>query len=124
MLAAPIGVIIAAVTPYRWAIAGCGFLAATAVLAVLAVVQVLDAASGVYVPPVAGPDTPVGPAYQNVVVQFLRGVIYGVLAGVAFFSGIACFFWGALLDSRQQTAQLLALLRPRGSADASRQGQD
>jgi hypothetical protein len=37
----------------------------------------------------------------------MLGVVLAVLAGVAFFSGMACFFWGAMLDSRQRMAEIL-----------------
>jgi len=37
----------------------------------------------------------------------MLGVVLAVLAGVAFFSAMACFFWGAMLDSRQLMAQIL-----------------
>lgn len=43
--------------------------------------------------------------------ELMRGFICAVLAGAAFFTGLACFFWGALLDSRQQMARVLDLLR-------------
>jgi hypothetical protein len=33
-----------------------------------------------------------------------------IFAGVAFFSGMACFFWGAMLDSRQRMAEILEAL--------------
>jgi hypothetical protein len=42
--------------------------------------------------------------------ELLLGVVLAVLAGVAFFSGIACFFWGAMLDSRQRMARILQSL--------------
>lgn len=43
--------------------------------------------------------------------ELMGGFITAVLAGVAFFTGLASFFWAALLDSRQQLASILELLR-------------
>jgi hypothetical protein len=40
----------------------------------------------------------------------MLGVVLAVLVGVAFFSGMACFFWGAMLDSRQRMAEILQSL--------------
>lgn len=94
-------------TPYRWNIAGWAFLAATVVLAVVSAVLAVDAIGGVGLTVTAGTVgySPVSP------VEFLSGVICGVLAGATFFSGLACFFWGALLTSRRQLAQILESLR-------------
>lgn len=40
----------------------------------------------------------------------LRSVVFGVLAGVAFFTGLACFFWSAVVEARQQRAEIIRLL--------------
>lgn len=40
----------------------------------------------------------------------LRSVVFGVLAGVAFFSGLACFCWSAVVEARQQRAEIISLL--------------
>lgn len=48
----------------------------------------------------------------------LRAVIFGVLAGVAFFTGLACFFWSAVVEAREQRAAILERLAgPRQPAD-------
>lgn len=105
---------IAAMTPFRWTIAGWVFLAVTVVLAVLAAVQALDAVGGGdSVQPYVTGSGVAGSADHDAAVEFLRGVICGVLAGAAFLAGIACFFWSALLDSRQQMARLLESLLAR-----------
>ena len=96
-------------TPHRWLIAGWVCIAATAVLAAAAAFLALDAFSPptfqpLTVPRVIAPG-PGAPA------ELMGGLISAVLAGVAFFTGLACFFWGALLDSRQQLASILELLR-------------
>jgi hypothetical protein len=95
-------------TPRHWFIAGWLFVVATAGLAAAGGVLVLNAVdSGFQVCPassqiVLGPSqTPFG---------LMLGVVLAVLAGVAFFSGMACFFWGAMLDSRQRMAEILRAL--------------
>lgn len=40
----------------------------------------------------------------------LRSVLFGVLAGVAFFSGLTCFFWSATVEARQQRAEIIRIL--------------
>jgi hypothetical protein len=95
-------------TPRHWLVAGWLFIVATAGLAVAGAVLVLNAVSGgIQVYPdsaqiVFSPSrTPFG---------LVLGLVLAVLAGVAFFSGIACFFWGALSDSRQRMAEILQSL--------------
>lgn len=43
----------------------------------------------------------------------LRSVVFGVVAGVAFFTGLACFFWSAVVEARQQRAEIIRLLERR-----------
>jgi hypothetical protein len=95
-------------TPRHWFVAGWLFIAATAGLAVAGAVLVLTAVSGGF---------RVYPASLQVIFSsswnpsgFLLGLVLAVLAGVAFFSGMACFFWGAMLDSRQRMAEILQSL--------------
>jgi hypothetical protein len=40
----------------------------------------------------------------------LNAVVFGVLAGVAFFSGLTCFFWSAAVEARQQRAEIVRIL--------------
>lgn len=95
-------------TPHRWTIGGWVCVAAAVGLAVAAGIQVLDAVSVRTFQPFstsqvfAGLDAPA---------EMMRGFICAVLSGVAFFTGLACFFWGALLDSRQRLARIVELLR-------------
>lgn len=95
-------------TPRRWFVAGWLFLIAAAGLAVSGATLALAATDGLYVQPdtVPGNVLPVGPDTAELMI----GVILAVLAGVAFFSGLACFFWGATLDSRQRMEQILQSL--------------
>ena len=84
-------------------------IAVAVVLAVVAAIQALDAASNIHAfQPLTNPQ-----AILDAPVQMMRALISAVLAGVAFFAGLACFFWGALLDSRQQMAGILEQLRER-----------
>jgi hypothetical protein len=95
-------------TPRHWFVAGWVFIAATAGLAVAGAVLVLNAVSG---------GVQFYPAPSQVIFSprwtpfgLMLGVVLAVLAGVAFFSGMACFFWGAMLDSRQRMAEILQSL--------------
>jgi CheY-like chemotaxis protein len=88
-------------TPRSWITAGWVSIAAAAGLAVGAIAQTLGAVNSTCVQPlVTG-----GLAHvtcPGAGAQFVRGLICAVLAGVAFFSGLACFFWAAHLRSTQQ----------------------
>jgi hypothetical protein len=87
--------------PRSWITAGWVSIAITAGLALAAIVQVLGAASPACIQPVAA-NGAVHFTCQGAVAEFVRGLICAVLAGVAFFSGLACFFWAAHLRSIQQ----------------------
>ena len=87
-------------------------MAAAAGLAVAGAVLVLNAVSGGF---------PVYPDSPQVIVSssqdpfgLMLGLVLAVLAGVAFFSGMACFFWGAMLDSRRRLAEILQSLHQSG----------
>jgi hypothetical protein len=45
-------------------------------------------------------------------VDFLRGLVLAVLAGVAFFSGLACFFWSASRRRQELLEEILQRLPP------------
>lgn len=93
-------------TPQRWIIAGWVLMAAVPVFGGVSLVQALDSVHhDMRILPVNPP-----PAVDAG--QLLGAVILAVIAGVAFFSGLACFFWSAMLESRQQTARILEALRP------------
>jgi hypothetical protein len=88
-------------TPRWWITAGWVSIAAAAGLAVAAIAQALEAVNPTCVqPPVTGGLAPV--TCPGAAAEFARGLICAVLAGVAFFSGLACFFWAAHLRSMQQ----------------------
>ena len=94
--------------PRHWFAAGWLFIVATAGLAIAGAVLVLNSVNrGFQVYPqssqivVSPSQTPFG---------LMLGVVLAVLAGVAFFSGMACFFWGAMLDSRHRMAEILQAL--------------
>jgi glycerol uptake facilitator-like aquaporin len=84
-----------------WIPAGWVFMAAAAGLAVAAIAQALGAVSSACLQPVVtgGLGHIACPGAEA---EFVRGLICAVLAGVAFFSGLACFFWAAHLRSIQQ----------------------
>jgi hypothetical protein len=88
-------------TPRWWITAGWVSIAATAALAAAAAAQALEAVSPTCAQPTV--TTGLSPAIcQGAGAEFVRGLICAVLAGVAFFSGLACFFWAAHLRSMQQ----------------------
>jgi hypothetical protein len=94
--------------PRRWFVAGWVFIIATAGLAVAGAVLVLNALSGHNQFYAASSQIIFSPSQGTF--RLMLGVVLAVLAGVAFFSGLACFFWGAMLDSRQQMAEILQSL--------------
>jgi len=94
--------------PRHWFVAGWLSIAATAGLAVAGAVLVLDAVSSGFQVYPASSQIVVGPSQTPF--GLMLGVVLAVLAGVAFFSGLACFFWGAMLDSRQRMAEILQSL--------------
>jgi hypothetical protein len=99
-------------TPRHWFVAGWLFIAATAGLAVAGAVLVLNAVSRSFQVYPASSQIIVGPSQTPF--GLMLGVVLAVLAGVAFFSGMACFFWGAMLDSRQRMAEILQSLHQAG----------
>jgi hypothetical protein len=70
------------------------FVAAAAGLAIAAIVQVLDAVNSPYGQRLVTYGLAPVP-WQAAVAEFVRGIICAVFAAVAFFSGLACFFWAA-----------------------------
>ena len=92
-------------TPRSWITAGWVSIAAAAGLAVAAIIQALAAVN----PTCAQPFVTNGLVHftcPGAAAGFVRGLICAVLAGAAFFSGLACFFWAAHLRSMQQTMQI------------------
>jgi hypothetical protein len=92
-------------TARSWIIAGWACIAATAGLAIAAIVQALDAVNPTCVQPLVTHGL-VPFTCQGAGAEFVRGLICAVLAGVAFFSGLACFLWAAHLRSVQQMTQI------------------
>ncbi len=102
-------------TPQSWKIAGLIAVAVAVILAIVAIVQAFFA---------VGRPVPVeSPALDRVRVvgwigaaALMRALVLAVLAGVAFFTGLACFFWSAMVEGRLQRAEIierLAALRER-----------
>jgi hypothetical protein len=88
-------------TSRSWITAGWMSIVAAAGLAIAAIVQALEAVNRSCVQPLA--TTGLFPVTcQGAGAEFVRGLICAVLAGVAFFSGLACFFWAAHVRSLQQ----------------------
>jgi glycerol uptake facilitator-like aquaporin len=92
-------------TARSWIIAGWVSIAATAGLAIAAIVQALGAVTPAFVQPLVTHGL-VRFTCKGAVVEFVRGLICAVLAGVAFFSGLACFLWAAHLRSVQQVMRV------------------
>lgn len=83
-----------------WIAAGWLSIAVAASLAVVAVVQALNAVNRTCVQPLVTNGL-IHSACPGAGAEFVRGLICAVLAGVAFFGGLACFFWAAHLRSVQ-----------------------
>ena len=88
-------------TPQRWQGAGILFLAVAAVGVVLALMTVLTATPTT---------TPTVTGLFDAAAAVLRAVVLGAFAGVAFFLGLASFVWSALVEARQQRAEIIAEL--------------
>ncbi|GAB3960430.1 hypothetical protein GCM10029978_009680 [Actinoallomurus acanthiterrae] len=96
-------------TSKHWVIAGWALMAGAALLAGVAVVQVFAAIDND--PIVAVPlRRDFSPPQVIQVTAFLRGVVAAVLAGVAFFSGLACFSWSATRRRNDLLEQILRRL--------------
>jgi hypothetical protein len=76
-------------------------IAAAAGLAIAAIIQALEAVNRSCGQPLVTSGL-AGVTCQGAGAEFVRGLICAVLAGVAFFSGLACFFWAAHVRSMQQ----------------------
>lgn len=88
-------------TPRQWTVTGWVLLGAAALLAVVsAVVAFVAVRPGASLP-------------TNATTVFVLAIVVGVLAGVAFFSGLACFFWSAAQQRRDQLAEILDRLEAR-----------
>jgi hypothetical protein len=92
-------------TARSWIIAGWVSIAVTAGLAIAAIVQALGAVAPGCVQPLATHGIVLFTC-QGAAAEFVRGLICAVLAGVAFFSGLACFLWAAHLRSVQQVTRI------------------
>lgn len=95
-------------TPQRWKGAGIVLLGVAALLVIAAVVSVLYV--GVSPVPLRFEYVPISTGLFGAGTGLLRGVVLGAFAGVAFFLGLACFFWSALAEARQQRADILTEL--------------
>ena len=90
-------------TTYRWMIAGWVFLGVAALLAVVSIVEAFDALQ-----PVTAQSFGTGPGTAPDAARvLLRAVVLGVLAGTAFFTGLACFFWDAARQRRRRLDLIL-----------------
>ena len=101
-------------TPRRWTVTGWALLVATVLLAVVSVSEAFDAIKPAAVPP---PLPPAAKPTTIAVHTLLWAIVLGVLAGVAFFTGLACFFWSAAQQRRRRLDEILRRLNSRtGSA--------
>jgi hypothetical protein len=90
----------------RWQAAGwlCVGLAV-----VFAVVSLVLAFQGTAPAPVAVDRIAIVPSLATPT-GLLRSIVFGVLAGVAFFTALTCFFWSAVVEARQQRTRIIELL--------------
>lgn len=100
--------------PQRWRAAGWICAAISAVLAVIALIEVFrgDHGASPVTLPIIGNTTRFSPdvVAASELIGFLHAVVFGVLAGVAFFVALACFYWSTTVESRQQRAEIIELL--------------
>jgi hypothetical protein len=88
-----------------WITVGWVCIAVTAGLAIAAIVQALNAVDSTCVQPLVTTGL-LRSACPGAGAEFVRGLICAVLAGVAFFSGLACFFWAAHQRSLERITRL------------------
>lgn len=99
-------------TTQRWKAAGGLCILLAVVFAAVAIVLVFRGGSGFA--PTSGVAIGLVPSVLGTLpVNLLRSIVFGVLAGVAFFSGLACFFWSATVAAREQRAEIIRLLENR-----------
>jgi hypothetical protein len=82
-------------TPRSWIAAGWVFVVAAAGLAIAAIVEALDAVNSPYLSQRFAAYGLAPVPWRAAAAVFVRVIICAVFAGVAFFSGLACFFWAA-----------------------------
>lgn len=102
-------------TIHRWMTAGWVFLAATALFALASVWEAFDSLQTVTMRSL-GPGTDITTISTPVL---LRAIVLGVLAGTAFFTGLACFFWGAARHRGRLLEQMLDRLEANAGRDRS-----
>ncbi|MFC4909199.1 hypothetical protein [Actinomadura gamaensis] len=96
-------------TVSAWIRVGWGFMAVTGLLAVIAAAMVFASITDDAL--VVQPLLPQRSTPQVIHLgRFLAGVTAAVLAGAAFFAGLACFFWGATCRRRELLEELLRRL--------------
>ncbi|HVV25288.1 MAG TPA: hypothetical protein VHF06_38010 [Pseudonocardiaceae bacterium] len=96
-------------TTQRWKAAGWLCILLAVVFAAVAIVLVFRGGSGFV--PSGGVAIDIVPSVLGTLpVNLLRSIVFGVLAGVAFFTGLACFFWSAAVVAREQRAEIIRLL--------------
>jgi hypothetical protein len=101
--------------PQRWKVAGWICIAISAVFVIAALFQVFrgDHEAIPVTLPVIGDGARFSPSamVEPELLGFVRAVVFGALAGVAFFVGLACFFWSAVVEARHQRAEIVTLLQ-------------
>jgi hypothetical protein len=92
-------------TTRSWILAGWVCITAAAGLAMTAIIEALDAVGHQCVHPLVTRGL-VPFVCPGAAAEFVHGLICAVLAGAAFFSGLACFLWAAHLRSVRQLTRI------------------
>lgn len=108
----------------RWRVAGWLCVALSVVLAVVSMLLAFRGGTGIVSYGGAQIQIVPGPFPSLQPNGLLRAVVFGVLAGVAFFTGLACFFWSVAIEARQQRAEIVRLLENRATPGASTSDQN
>lgn len=103
----------------RWQVAGWLCVGLSVVFAVVSLVLAFQ--GGPQIVPFGSPRIELLPAVSAELqgAGLLRAVVFGVLAGVAFFTGLACFFWSAVVQAREQRAEIVRLLEDQAARGQS-----
>ena len=103
-------------TPHSWKTAGLISLVVAVLLMIVAMLQALSYGRAAPIR-LLDPGGTIGIVGRVDPAVFVRALVLAALAGVAFFTGLACFFWSAMVEGRLQRAEIIKRLAALGERD-------